>query len=68
MNIIALNRQAEPRGQQAEPVELALSQVVAADEDDVLAATLRRDGREVAAGEQQGKRHQRCSAVSLPPT
>ena len=44
----------------SEPVELALGQVVAADEDDVLAAPLRRDGREVAAGEEQRKCHQGC--------
>src|SRR5262245_11395524 len=54
------HKQAKPCGQKAEPVKLALGQVVAADEDNVLAASLRSDGREVAAGEQQRKRHQRC--------
>src|SRR5262245_22598487 len=46
------HEEAESRGQQAEPVEFSLGQVVAADEDDILAATLRRDGREGAAAEQ----------------
>ena len=45
------HEQTKTRGQQTDPVELALGHVVAADEDDVLAAPLRGDGREVAAGE-----------------
>ena len=45
--------------EQPEPVELGLREIAAADEDDVLAAALRRDHREVAAREQQRERHQR---------
>src|SRR5262249_11716476 len=45
--------------EQAEPIKFRLLEVAAADEDDVLAATLGRNDREVTAGKQQGKRHQR---------
>src|SRR5258705_13373514 len=49
--------QAESRGQQAESVELTLSEITAPDEDDVLAPALRCNCREVAAGKEQGESH-----------
>src|SRR5881397_2095936 len=53
------DEETEARGQRPQLVQLALRQVAAAHEDDVLAAPLRSDRREVAAREQQRERHQR---------
>ena len=52
-------RRQKSRGERPQPVQLALRQVAAADEDDVLASALRGDRREVAAREEQRERHQR---------
>src|SRR5437868_237114 len=50
--------QERERDKCAEFVELALRQIAARREDDVLAPALRRDHREVAAREKQTERHQ----------
>ena len=52
--------QKEERRKQAETIELALREVAAANENDILASPLGRDHRKVTAGEEQRERHQRC--------
>src|SRR5262245_27640057 len=55
------------RDEEPELVELALREVAARREDDVLTTALRRDHREVAAREEQGERHQRQRHAAARP-
>src|SRR5262252_9655542 len=57
----------EERGQETDAVELALRQVAASDEDDVLAAGLGCYDGKVAAGEQKRERHERYRDAAAPP-
>ena len=57
----------EYRRQQPQAIEFTLGQVVTCDENDVLAAALRRQRGEVTAGKQQGEPHQVYRDAGLDP-
>src|SRR4051794_11611053 len=51
--------QEEQGHEESEPVEFGLGKIIAADEDHILATTLRGDDRTITAREQQSESHQR---------